>query len=162
MAASKRAAKKSGGLKSKPSRKPSARAKSTKAVSGAAARKAIDAYVEERNPALRDVVFAVRRLVRKTAPAAVEAINPWGVPVFELNGTLGFLMVGKHHVTLGFAQGTSLADPAKLLDGTGKNMRHVKLKTAAQVSSPHLENLLIEAVFVNSKTPSPMRGSSPR
>lgn len=158
MAAKKRSAKakKSSGLKKKSSRKAPAKKKS-RALLGAGAPKAIDAYVASRNPALKDVVAAVRRLVEKTVPAAVEAINPWGIPVFEVNGTLCFLMVGKQHVSLGFAQGTSLADPAKLLEGSGKNVRHVKLRTADQVGNPHLENLLIEAAFFNGKNPSRMR-----
>jgi len=130
-----------------------AKAKPSRAVSGKAAPKAIDAYVELRNPALKEVVSAVRRLVKKTTPAAAEAVNPWGVPVFELNGTLCFLMVGKHHVTLGFAQGTSLADPARLLEGTGKNVRHVKLDEVEQVSNPHLRNLILEAAVLNGKAP---------
>jgi hypothetical protein len=140
------------GVKKKSSAK-AAGQKSGKAVSGKAAPKAIDAYVAMRNPALKEVVSAVRQLVKKTVPAAVEAVNPWGVPVFELNGTLCFLMVGQHHVTLGFAQGTSLADPAKLLEGTGKNVRHVKLDAVEQVSNPHLRNLILEAAVLNGRAP---------
>lgn len=130
-----------------------AKKKSTKAVSGAAAPRAIDAYVQQRNPALKDVVTAVRRLVKQTVSAAAEAINPWGIPVFELNGTLCFLMVGRQHVSLGFARGTSLSDPAGLLEGTGKNIRHVKLKKAEQANHPNLRNLLLEAAALNSKEP---------
>jgi len=137
-------------------------AKPTRAVHGRDARKAIDAYVQQRNPGLKEVVAAVRRLVKKTVPASAEAVNPWGVPFFEVNGTLCFLMVGKQHVSLGFAQGTSLPDPAGLLEGTGKNIRHVKLKTADQVRNPHLENLIIEAGVVNARTPSRMRASGAR
>ena len=154
--------KSSGSKKKKPAAKPANRQKPTRAVTGAAAPKAIDAYVQQRNPGLKEVVAAVRRLFKKTVPAAAEAVNPWGVPVFEVNGTLCFLMVGKQHVTLGFAQGTSLPDPAGLLEGTGKNLRHVKLKTADQVSNPHLENLIIEAAVVNAKTPSRMRARGAR
>jgi hypothetical protein len=146
-------AKKSSRSKKKPAAKPAARKKSAKAVSGAAAPKAIDAYVQKRNPTLKEVVAAVRALMKKHAPAAAEAINPWGVPVFELNGMLCFMMVGKYHVSLGFARGTSLPDPAKLLEGTGKNLRHVKLKTVEQASSPHLHNLVLEAVFLNGQGP---------
>jgi len=143
---------------SKPAAKKSAAKKQgTRAVSGKGAPRAIDAYVEQRNPALKEAVSAVRRLVKQAVPAATEAINPWGIPVFELNDTLCFLMVGKHHVTLSFAQGTSLPDPAKLLEGTGKNIRHVKLDEVKQVSNPHLRNLLLEAAFLNGTAPSRSR-----
>jgi hypothetical protein len=151
MAPSKSAAKKkSAGAKPKAA---PAKTKPTRAVYGKAAPKAIDAYIQQRNPTLKDVVSAVRRLVRQAVPAAAEAINPWGVPVLELNGTLCFLMVGKQHVTLGFAQGTLLSDPARLLEGTGKNIRHVKLKKVEQVNDPHLRSLLLEAAVLNSKQP---------
>ena len=144
------AAPRKSGSKKKSTRKPAGQ-KPTRAVSGKDAAKAIDAYVEQRNPALKDVASAVRRLVKKAVPAAAEGVNPWGVPVFELDGTLCFLMVGKSHVTLGFARGTSLGDPAGLLEGTGKNIRHVKLKTTEQVASPHLRSLLLEAAVLNGK-----------
>ena len=144
------AADRKGGTKKSGSKKKSAaKKKGTRTVSGNAAPKAIDAYVEQRNPSLKEIVSAVRRLMKKTVPTAAEAVNPWGVPVFELNGTLCFLMVGKHHVTLGFSRGTSLPDPARLLEGTGKNIRHVKLEAVEQVSNPHLHNLIIEAAFLN-------------
>src|SRR5262249_2144844 len=115
--------------------------------------KAIDAYVRRRNPALKDIVAAVRSLVRKAVPVAAEAVNPWGVPTFELNGTLCFLMVGKHHVSLGFSRGTSLLDPTRLLEGTGKNIRHVKLKTTEQVADPNLRALMLEAANLNAREP---------
>lgn len=139
--------------KKKSAGKPAKPAKTTRAVSGKGAGKVIDAYVERCNPALKNVASAVRRLIRKAVPASAEAVNPWGVPTFELQGPFCVLIVGKHHVTLGFALGTSLPDPAKLLEGTGKNMRHVKLTAPEQVKNPHLHNLLLEAAFLNSKAP---------
>ena len=63
---------------------------------------AIDAYVSKKNPKLKPVTDAVRALVRKAVPKSREAINPWGIPTFEWNGTLCYIMVGKNHVTLVF------------------------------------------------------------
>jgi hypothetical protein len=54
-------------------------------------------------------------------------------------------MVGKKHVTFGFAFATSLADPENLLEGTGKNMRHVKLHTLADLGQKGLRELVIDA-----------------
>jgi hypothetical protein len=39
------------------------------------------------------------------------------------------------HVNVGFFQGASLPDPARLLQGTGKFMRHVKASPASSLSS---------------------------
>jgi hypothetical protein len=114
---------------------------------------AIDGYVERKNPKLKPVIDALRALVRKTVPQSREAINPWGVPIFEWNGALGYLMVGKNHVTFGFPRGTALRDPTKLLEGTGKNLRHVKLREVADVHDANLKQLILQAKKLNREQP---------
>lgn len=114
---------------------------------------AIDLYVARQNPALVKVVDAIRALVRKTIPQSTEAMNPWGVPVFEWNGPLFYLRVGKTHVTFGFARGSAIKDPNKLLEGEGKNLRHIKISEVAQIKEPKLKDLLLQAKALNDKTP---------
>ncbi len=114
---------------------------------------AIDAYVEEKNPKLKPVMDAVRALVRKAVPKSREAINPWGLPIFEWNGTLCYLMAGKNHVTFGFPRGTSLRDPTKLLKGTGKSLRHVKLREVSDVHDANLKQLILQAKKLNREEP---------
>ena len=114
---------------------------------------AVDDYVVSQNPKLKPVTDAIRALVRKVVPRSREAINPWGVPVFEWNGTLCYLRVGKNHVTFGFPRGASLRDSAKLLEGTGKNLRHVKLREVADVHDANLRQLILEASVLNGKEP---------
>jgi hypothetical protein len=114
---------------------------------------AIDAYVEKKNPDFKPVTDAVRALVRKMVPKAHEAINPWGLPTFEWNGTLCLLMVGKNHVTFGFPRGTAMRDPAKLLAGTGKNLRHVKLYEVSDVHDANLKQLILQAKKLNREEP---------
>jgi hypothetical protein len=49
------------------------------------------------------------------------------------------------HVNVGFFQGAELPDPAGLLEGAGKRMRHVKLRPGAVVSTAALNRLIEEA-----------------
>ena len=49
------------------------------------------------------------------------------------------------HVNVGFFQGASLADPAELLQGTGKRMRHVKLRWGEPVNETALHALILAA-----------------
>jgi hypothetical protein len=114
---------------------------------------AIDDYVEMKNPRFKPVTDAVRALVRKAVPKSREAINPWGLPIFEWNGPLCYLMVGKNHVTFGFPRGTSLEDPAKLLQGTGKNLRHIKLREVADVHDANVKKLILRAKKLNREQP---------
>jgi hypothetical protein len=49
------------------------------------------------------------------------------------------------HVNVGFFQGTSLRDPADLLQGSGKRMRHVKLRWGEPVNETALHALILAA-----------------
>ena len=125
--------------------------------------KIIDAYVQRRNAKLKPVADALRRLVKKTVPESREVINPWNIPMFDFHGPLCLLMLGKNHVTFGFPRGTSLTDPSGLLEGTGKNLRHVKLTLLEQVRDSNLRQLIQQAAALNRVTPltSSMRVKKP-
>lgn len=118
-----------------------------------AARPRTSAYVKRENPELRKVVKGLKSLVEQIVPGAEQTRNAWGVPTFVADQPFCFYMVGKNHVTFGFHQGTSLADPEKLLEGTGKNIRHVKLKNLPDLASPGLRRLVDQASKLKSKSP---------
>jgi hypothetical protein len=65
-------------------------------------------------------------------------------------GEAAFAYVGvyKAHVNLGFFPGAELNDPAGLLQGTGKFMRHVKLRPGEPVDTAALERLIHDAYEV--------------
>jgi hypothetical protein len=62
------------------------------------------------------------------------------------NVPFGYVNVFTSHVNVGFFQGASLADPARLLQGSGKFMRHVKLRPGKPVDALALAGL-IEAAY---------------
>jgi len=49
------------------------------------------------------------------------------------------------HVNVGFFHGAALPDPANLLQGDGKHMRHVKIKPGLAVDEPALDALVTAA-----------------
>jgi hypothetical protein len=57
----------------------------------------------------------------------------------------GYVGVFKDHVNVGFFHGASLPDPARLLEGTGKHMRHVKVTPDRVIDAPALEALIAAA-----------------
>jgi hypothetical protein len=70
-----------------------------------------------------------------------------GCPVACLgNVPFGYVNVFTSHVNVGFFQGATLPDPARLLQGGGKFMRHVKLRPGMASNDPAL-NKLIEAAY---------------
>jgi hypothetical protein len=122
-------------------------------LQGKNAQEWIDLYVDTKPAELRDVAEQLRKLMKKTVKSAKESVNSWKIPTYESNGPMCFFMVGKYHVTFGFLRGTSLPDPARLLEGTGKNVRHVKLRTAEDVKEPALRKLLQAAARLNKMEP---------
>ena len=69
-----------------------------------------------------------------------------GCPVACLGDVpFGYVNVFTAHVNVGFFQGASLRDPAGLLEGTGKFMRHVKLSPETEVDREALKDLIRSA-----------------
>jgi len=99
------------------------------------------------------VAKAVRALVKKSVKGVEEYVSPWKIPSFDSNGPLGCFMVGREHVTFAFLRGAALPDPEKLLEGTGKGVRHVKLRSVADVKQPGVKKLVVEAAKLNKKDP---------
>lgn len=75
----------------------------------------------------------LRRLIRKAEPNISEGIK-WGMPVYEKERLVCAIRPGKGYVALQFyTSGTSLRDPDELLEGTGKKMRHVKIRSKEDI-----------------------------
>ena len=67
------------------------------------------------------------------------------------DAAFGYVNAFKHHVNVGFFRGAEIADPAGLLEGTGKFMRHVKIRHESQVDATALTRL-IETAYADMKT----------
>jgi hypothetical protein len=76
----------------------------------------------------------------------VREIMHDGCPVACVeDAPFGYVNVFKAHVNVGFSQGASLLDPAGLLGGSGKRMRHVKLKPGSALDAGALDALTTAA-----------------
>lgn len=112
----------------------------------------INDYVQKAGK-FEGVAQEVRALVKKAVKGVEEYVNPWKIPSFDSNGPLCCFMVGKEHVTFAFIRGAALPDPEKLLEGTGKGVRHVKLRSVADVKRLGVKKLVVEAATLNRKDP---------
>ena len=78
----------------------------------------------------------------------VELIHD-GCPVACIeNAPFAYVDSYTSHVNVGFYYGASLEDPAGLLEGSGKHMRHVKLRPAQKVNAVALRKL-IDAAYAD-------------
>jgi hypothetical protein len=102
-------------------------------------------------PAHRPILEAVRSLVAGLDPEATEAANPRERPVCWATGEgrtrdgFAYAMPHKAPVNPGLLDGVRLPDPAWLLEGTGKVLRHVKLRSPGDLARPAPRDLLLAA-----------------
>ena len=94
--------------------------------------------------------------LRRIAQPWFEQMRGCGADVRELlndghptacvgDAAFGYVNAFSAHVNVGFFHGAMLDDPAGLLEGTGKRMRHVKLRWAQQVNAVALRELIAAA-----------------
>jgi hypothetical protein len=108
-----------------------------------------DGYFTGISGPLGAIASRLRQIVKEAAPKASEAIK-WGMPVYELNGMLCYIRARPSYITFGFYhQGIHLSDPDKLLEGTGENMRHVKVRSLADIKGGLFTNWVKQAVTIN-------------
>jgi hypothetical protein len=116
----------------------------------------VDRYVAKLKPPQREIVEALRRLVREAAPEATEAFK-WAQPVYEQNGPFAFIKAHPNHVTLGFWRGAELDGGRGLLESGGRQMAHLKLRAAGDIKKGELSRLVRDAVRLNREKGDPTR-----
>jgi|SRR5581483_3996651 hypothetical protein len=111
---------------------------------------AIDAWMKEREGELGGIAHRWFEVMRKCGDEVRELLHD-GCPVACLgDAPFGYVNVFRAHVNVGFFHGAALRDPARLLQGTGKSMRHVKLRPGMDANDEALRSL-IEAAWMDIK-----------
>jgi hypothetical protein len=113
------------------------------------------AFLKPYAPAIIELVTASRKLVLQEAPDAVELIYDAYSAVsagysFTGRPSDSFVYVAAYPkgVNIGFWAGTLLPDPNHLLEGTGKQSRHVKIRALPDVERPALRYLIRAAIDI--------------
>lgn len=104
----------------------------------------ITEYINNSPDQQREILEKVRQLIHDNVPQVTEEFK-WSRPVFKSKKDFAYLKTAKSYVTLGFMDFSKLDDPENRLEGTGKDMRHVKLKILQDVD-PDLFEKWIKAV----------------
>jgi hypothetical protein len=106
---------------------------------------AIDAWLASRPAELAPLARHWFNRMRECGPDMRELMHD-GCPVACVQDiALGYVNVFTAHVNVGFFLGADLDDPAGLLLGTGRRMRHAKLRADAPVDAVALERLIEDA-----------------
>jgi hypothetical protein len=107
-----------------------------------------DEILSNFDPEVQQLAKSVRKLIFDVLPQTVEV--PWvqqkvigyGTGPKKMTEHFCWIQPNKAYVNLGFNYGAELPDADKLLEGTGKLFRHVKIKSASDVKRPGVRKLL--------------------
>ena len=111
---------------------------------------AIDAWMKQNAGELGAIAHQWFEVIRSCGDEVRELIHD-GCPTACLgDAAFAYVNVFTSHVNIGFFQGSALPDPSHLLQGTGKFMRHVKLKPGTPPNSAAISSL-IEAAYSDVK-----------
>ncbi len=102
-------------------------------------------------PEVQRLAWLSRDLVLDSLPVVVEVCWPrqgtagYGVGPKKMSEHFCCIVPHRAHVNLGFFYGADLVDVSGLLEGTGKLLRHVKLRSDTDLENPGLVTLIAEA-----------------
>src|SRR5713101_2179195 len=103
-------------------------------------------------PGLRPICKSLRRTIASLHKDFVEIVWPrqkiasFGIGPKKMTEHYAYIAVQVSHVNLGFYHGALLNDPSGLLEGTGKELRHVKLRDVDFAKRPAITALLRQAI----------------
>lgn len=105
-----------------------------------------DAYLADQPPANQTVIRALRKLVKRAAPALVEGVKYGNGCWLQGKYPLAYVYAAPDHTQFGFIAGARLKDPKHLLEGKGAYVRHVPLRSTRDIAERDLVALLTQAV----------------
>jgi hypothetical protein len=141
--------------------------KAAKKVTPAAptdAEKQLKTFIDKFEPKHQTLIRAVRKALRKRLPTAHELVydnyNFFVIgyaPTERPTDSILSIAGAANGVGLCFIRGASLPDPQKILLGSGKQTRFIRIESPKVLTSPEVE-ALIAAATGQSKTPLPATG----
>jgi hypothetical protein len=102
----------------------------------------IDRWLQARRDDLRPLAEKWFAYMRRQGDDVRELMHDYMPTACVDEGAFGYVNAFRVHVNVGFFFGAFLDDPARLLEGTGKRMRHVKLWPEREVNAAALGALI--------------------
>jgi hypothetical protein len=112
----------------------------------------IDDVLKDVEEPLAAIVLRLRAIIIDVDPDTTEQPRPgdnalsYGVGPKKMKEGYAYIAPQRGYVNLGFYKGASLPDPSGLLEGTGKDLRHVKIRSLEDVERPEVRELIVAAV----------------
>jgi hypothetical protein len=102
----------------------------------------IDLWLEEQAPELGAIARTWFQRMRECGRDVRELMHDGCPTACVEDAAFGYIGVFTSHASVGFFRGAELEDPTGMLEGTGKRMRHVKVKPGVDLDSVALAALI--------------------
>ena len=106
---------------------------------------AVDAWFSKPDDALRRLALPWFEQMRGCGADVRELLHDGHPTACVDDAAFGYVNAFSAHVNVGFFYGAALHDPAGLLEGIGKRMRHVKLRRGQHADAAALSGLIAAA-----------------
>ena len=119
-----------------------------------------DDYLRDQSPTNQTIIRALRRFVRSAEPQLIESVK-WGNGCWLAGAEpVAYVYADAACVQFGFLTGSSLDDPSGLLEGTGRYVRHIKVRRNRDIDRSAFGALLRQAA--SRRRPAPKRRTAVR
>ncbi len=102
--------------------------------------------------AIQEMTLALRQLIlEEMAPCCEYILEVYTIAMHygpthnAMKNGICYIALTKDHINLGFLRGSELADTHRILEGTGKQMRHIKVRTMDDLERPAIRAYIQEA-----------------
>lgn len=109
---------------------------------------AVDRWMRDHSGELGDIAKRWFDVMRQCGDDVRELLHDGHPTACVREAAFAYVNAFRDHVNVGFFRGAEIEDPASLLEGTGKLMRHVKLRPERVVDESALTKL-IETAYLD-------------
>ena len=105
-------------------------------------------FLEAYDRPIADLALALREIILEEVPDASESIyQVYTVAIwFGFSGKMRdmfcYIATNARHINLGFPRGSTLPDPNRVLEGEGKEMRHIKFADPAELERSYVRRYI--------------------
>ena len=105
----------------------------------------VEKYFNKFDKPQQELARQIRALVKAASPELAESLK-WGQPIYACRGNVCYISVKANYINLGFYRGSELSGSDITIEGTGKNLRHVKIRNNSPLKTEALTKLVQAAV----------------
>ncbi len=103
------------------------------------------------NTGTQELTLALRQVIlEELAPCHEYIVEVYVIAIHygsspKMKDGICYIAVMKDHINLGFLRGSEFSDRQHILEGTGKQMRHIKIKSISDALRPAIRDYIQEA-----------------